>query len=119
MEDFMIICTVDGFDFLTKVNANTNAGAEHVVLDKGICTRYGYGVTACTAFDADAMKTDTFIGAALGAQPIAFDDLCEIIERVNAKLAAKDAAERRLKEIEKQIEALRAEAANCEDILAQ
>lgn len=119
MKDFMVIARVGGVDYLTKVSANRNAGAEHEVLDKGICTRYGYGVTSCIAFDADTMKTDTFIGAALGAQPIAFDDLCKIIDEVNAKLAAKDAAERRLKEIEKQIEALRAEAANCEDILAQ
>ncbi len=119
MKDFMVIATVDGVDYLTKVRANTSAGAEHVVLDKGICTRYGYGVSACMAFDAVAMITDTFAGAALAAQPIAFDDLCKIIESVNAKLAAKDAAERRLKEIEKQIEALRAEATNCKDILAQ
>lgn len=119
MKDFMVIATVGGVDYLTKVRANASAGAEHVVLDKGICSRYGYGVTACMAFDAKAMKTDAFIGAALGAQPIAFDDLCKIIDSVNTKLAAKDAAESRLKEIEKQIEALRAEAANCEDILAQ
>lgn len=119
MKDFMIICTVNGVDYLTKVQANTNGGAEHVVLDKGICSRYGYGVSACTAFNAAEMRTETFIGAALVAQPIAFDDLCKIIDGVNTKIAAKDAAEHRLKEIEKQIEVLRAEAANCEDILAR
>ena len=45
------------------------------------------------AYDANAMKTDAFIGAALHAEPVSLCDLMEKIEENNARIKAKDDAE--------------------------
>lgn len=111
MKVFYIIARVNNQDYLTKVIAESAYRAEHIILDEGICGKHEYGCDACMAYDADAMKTDSFIGAALGAQPISFDGLMQKIDENNARIKARDAAEerinlqqKRIKELQKQME---------------
>lgn len=111
MKSFYIIARVAGKDYLSKVSAETALSAEHMILDAGICGRREYGCEACMSYDADAMKTDAFIGAALHAEPVSLYELMEKIEKNNARIKAKDAAEeeyslqqKRVAEIKKQLE---------------
>lgn len=90
MKSFYIIARVAGKDYLSKVSAETVLSAEHMILDAGICGKHEYGCDACMAYGANAMKTDTFIGAALHAEPVS---LCDLMEKNNARIKAKDDAE--------------------------
>ena len=109
MKWYMVIAQVNGRDFLTKVQANSLMGAEHIILDRGVCGKHTYGVTACTAYDESTMKYDTFYMNALNANPIDLGMLVEIIEKRNAEIIAKDEAEKRIEEIEKQMKQLQDE----------
>lgn len=93
MKSFYIIARVKEMDYLTKVSAETELSAEHMVLDAGICGKHEYGCDACMAYGANAMKTDAFIGAALHAEPISLCELMEKIEENNKRIKAKDEAE--------------------------
>lgn len=93
MKSFYIIARVKGMDYLTKVSAETAISAEHMILDAGICGKHEFGCDACMAYDANAMKTDAFIGAALHAEPVILCELMEKIEKNNARIKAKDDAE--------------------------
>lgn len=93
MKSFYIIARVKGMDYLTKVSAETAISAEHMILDAGICGKHEFGCDACMAYDANAMKTDAFIGAALHAEPISLCELMEKIEKNNDRIKAKDDAE--------------------------
>ena len=108
-EFFMVIAQVNGVDYLTKVLAESAYSAEHGIMDMGICGKHTYTVTACMAYDRKAMKTDTFIGAALNAVPIDIEKLTDIINARNVEIQNKDEAEKRIREIEKQIEHLSAQ----------
>ena len=119
MKEFMIIARVHNADFLTKVTAESESAAEHKVLDLSYCGRHAYGVEACMAYDADAMKTDCFIGAALGAKPVSNKELREIIEARNAELREKDEAESRIEQIEKQMKQLQKELEQAKATLAK
>ena len=119
MKDFMIIANVNGIDYLTKVQATSNSMAEHTVLDLSYCGRHDYGVTACMAYDAAAMRTDCFIMNALAATPVDFEKLTQIIEARNAEIREHDEAEKRVKQIEKQMKALEKELANAKARLAK
>lgn len=111
MKSFYIIARVKGMDYLTKVSAETALSAEHMILDAGICGKHEYGCDACMAYDANAMKTDAFIGAALHAEPVSLCELIEKIEKNNDRIKAKDDAEnayilkqRMVEEIRRQME---------------
>lgn len=71
------------------------------------------------AFDDKAMKTDTFIYSALNALPLGFNALTELIEKRNAKILEKDAAEERIRAIEKQMEELQKQLDEAKTILAK
>ena len=106
---YIVIARVANKEYLTKVEAESATSAEHLILDEGVCTRFGYGVDGSMAFDSKTMKTDTFIGSALSAEPISYLDLVDIIHRHNENLKEKVAAHDRIAEIEKQMKALAAE----------
>lgn len=90
---YLVIAYVDGKSYLTRVTADSALRAEHVILDAGVCGQYGdYAVTSAHAFDRETMRTDTFIGEALGALPIGLEDLDEIIETRNAAIQEQDKA---------------------------
>ena len=108
---FYIIARVKGIEYITKVSASSACMAEHMALDAGICGKHEYGCDACMAYDAEAMKTDAFIGAALYAEPVSIEELIQRIEQNNSRIRAKDAAEeeyndqqKRVAEIKKQLE---------------
>lgn len=111
MKSFYIIAKVANAKYITKIGAETAISAEHMVLDAGICGKHEYGCEACMAYDADMMKTDTFTGAAMAAEPVSLYELMMKIEENNARIKAKDAAEeeyinqqKRVAEIKKQLE---------------
>jgi hypothetical protein len=106
MKQFMIIAKVKDTEYLTKVNAESEISAEHMILDLSVCGRHTYGVTACMAYDAKAMKYDTFIYSAINATPVDFETLTLIISDRNAEILEKDAAEHRIQEIENSIKEL-------------
>lgn len=119
MKDYMIIARVNGIDYLTKVQAETAGGAEHKILDEGYFWHHEYSVEACMAFDAKAMKTDTFIYSAISATPIGLEALILTIQIRNKQLQKLDEAARRIREIDKQLKALEAEKVELEDLLNQ
>lgn len=119
MKEFMIIARVHNADFLTKVTAESESAAEHKVLDLSYCGRHTYGVTACMAYDADAMKYDTFVYSALAAKPVSFAQLKEIIEARNAEIREHDEAEKRVEQIEKQMKQLQKELEQAKATLAK
>lgn len=111
MKNFYVVARVNGVEYLTKVSAETACMAEHMFLDAGICGKHEYGCDACMAYDAKAMKTDAFIGAALHSEPISLNELMQKIEQNNSRIKAKDAAEeeyniqqKRVEEIKKQLD---------------
>lgn len=119
MKNYMIIAKVNGNDYLTKVSAESESGAEHAVLDLSVSGRHEYAVTACMAYDTAAMKDDTFVYHAIEAIPISFAELKAIIEKRNAEIREKDAAEERIKAIEKQMKDLQNQLAEAKAILAK
>ena len=111
MKNFYVVARVNGVEYLTKASAETAYMAEHMFLDAGICGKHEYGCDACMAYDEKAMKTDTFIGAALHSEPISMYELMMKIEKNNNRIKAKDDAEeeyinqqKRVAEIKKQLE---------------
>lgn len=93
MKSFYIIAKVAGTQYMTKISADSAYMAEHMILDEAICGKHEYGCDACMAYDANTMKTDAFIGAALHAEPVSLCELMEKIEKNNARIKAKDDAE--------------------------
>lgn len=109
MKTYIVIARVNNIDYLTKVCADTDGGAEHKILDLSICGKHTYGVTSCMAYNKSTMKYDQFILNALEAQPVSFETLKEIIKKRNDEIRKSDEAEERIREIEKQIKALQME----------
>ena len=123
-------CTVDvyGHDdtLLTKVIADSNSAAEHMILNLGISGKHHYGVEACCAYDVDACKTDCFIGALIHSEPIKFDDLAVLIEDANERIAYEDMMEKDIEkqraliaDIKRRIESLQEELEDEEDKLEE
>lgn len=115
---YMVIVKIMNDWYMTRVDASSLGGAEHKILDLGICGRHEYGVAGATAYDAKAMKTDTFTSMAMIADPISMGELTEIIEANNARIKAKDEAEDRIREIEKQMKTLAEELEVAKRIIA-
>lgn len=99
MERYMVIATIDSKDFMCSVDATSAYAAEHMILDLGICGKHKYGVEACMAYDAEAIRTDTFIGAMLSANTVSWAEIVDIIDERNAEIHASDEAENRIAEI--------------------
>lgn len=114
---FIVIARVADKEYLTKVEAQTLLAAEHIILNEGVCTRFGYGVDAAMAYDTKSMKTDCFIGSALSAEPISHIDLVDIIHRHNENLKEKVAAADNIERIEKQMKQLAEELEAAKKIL--
>lgn len=115
---YIVIVTIANDMYMTKVVATSLCGAEHKIMDLGICGRHEYGVKGATAFDANGMKTDTFIAMAMKADPVSMEELAEIIEAENVRIKAKDEAEDRIQKIEKQMKQLAEELEAAKRILA-
>lgn len=99
---YMVIARVNGVDYLTRIEADSNIQAEHLILDEGICGRHDYGVSACTAYNSVDMKTDYFISAALNAdRMVDLDTLFDIIDKNNDRIRRADQREKTGEEIEK------------------
>lgn len=105
---YMIIAYVDGRSYLTRITADSALRAEHAILDAGICGQYGdYGVNSAQAFDSETMRTDTFIGEALTAQPISIEALDEIIAARNKAIRKQDGARDIIARKKKELDGLR------------
>lgn len=89
MEKFFVVARVNGAEYLSKVEAESASQAEHIVLDRGIYGACEYGCDACMAYDAKAMKTDCFIGAAMFAEPVSIDVLMQKIDENNERITKK------------------------------
>lgn len=109
MNDYMVIATVGSKDYLTRVRSDSLYGAEHKILDLGICGNHAYGVTSCNAYDDKTITSESFIFSAFYSQPITFDNLKEIIEHRNDEIRRSDEKEKRIAELEIQIKTLQAE----------
>lgn len=118
MKAYMIIATVNEKEYLTKVLASSESGAELVILNRSACGRHTYGVTACQAFDVDMMKTDHFRWSAIKADPVSLTELEKIIEARNAEIKAMDAAEDLIRENEKKIKELQNQIEEAKKVLA-
>lgn len=119
MEKYMVIAKVNGTDYLTRVNAASEIIAEHLILDWGRCSKFGYGVEACMAYNFEAMQTETFRGHALNAEPVSFSELKTIVAERNAELIMKEQAESEIEKIEKEINRLTERLAENKKILEQ
>lgn len=113
----MVIARVGDVDYLVNIEAESLYLAEHKILDLGVCGKHTYGVTACTAYDAETMKTDTFVFFALYAKTISVEELFDIIDRRNEEIARKDEAEDRIEEIKDTIDKLQKELEDMKKIL--
>lgn len=119
MKNHIVIALIAGTYYMTNLKAESVSAAEHAILDKGICGRHEYTVDACMAFDEKTIKTDAFVGCATSSIAISCNDLVEIIERRNNLIRARDAAEDRVHEIEKQMKALAAEMKDLKELLSK
>lgn len=116
---YIVIAAVNNIYYLTKIGAESLSAAEHAILDLSVCGKHTYGVTACSAYSAVEMKSDAFIGHALSANPVSFDELKEIIKKRNAEILEKDAAEEKISMIEKQMKKLQKELEEAKAIFAK
>lgn len=71
------------------------------------------------AYNLDAMKTETFRGHALNAEPVSLSELKSIIAERNAELIMKEQAESEIEKIEKEIKRLTEKLAEDKKILEQ
>lgn len=118
-KNHIVITVINNAYYMTNLQAESMSAAEHAILDKGICGKHEYAIVSCMAFDAESMRTETFIACALTSTSISFNDLMGIIEKRNSEIRAKDAAENRIHEIEKQMKALAAELEAAKAILSK
>ena len=112
MKDYMVIARVNDTDYFTKVSAESEYQAEHLILDKGVCGRHTYGVTNCMAYTNETMKYDQFRYNALSATPISLESLFEIIEKRNNEILEVDRLEDRVREIKREMKRLQDELDN-------
>lgn len=118
MKNFVVIARIAKNHYMVNIMAETECAAEHAILDMGICGRHEYSVEHCMAFDFKSMKTDTFIGHALISATVSLEEITRIIDTRNEEIATKDAAEDRIREIEKQMKELERELEAAKKIVA-
>lgn len=119
MTGFMVIATVNEIEYLTRVQAESESSAEHSILGLSRCGKHTYGVTACMAYDVDAMKYCEFRYRAINAEPISLDALKEVIESRNKEIEEQDAAEERISAIAAQIHELQKQMDEARAILCK
>lgn len=117
LTNYMVIARVKDVDYLVTIEAESLYQAEHKILDLSVCGKHTYGVTACTAYDAETMKTDTFVFFALYAKTVRTEELFDIIDRRNEEITRKDEAEDRIREIEDTMDKLQKELEDMKKIL--
>ena len=118
MKNYIVIVQIAKAHYMVNVMAESECTAEHALLDMGICGKHEYSVEHCMAFDFKSMKTDTFIGHAVLCTTVSFEEITHIINARNEEIATKDAAENRIREIEKQMKELEKELEAAKKILA-
>ena len=106
MKNYFVIAEVNNKSYIIKINAERLGGAERKILDLGYCGKHTYGVTAAIAFDSKGMKTDTFIGLALSAETVSYEDFVCIVAARNDEIMKADAKEKRIEELKKQIKSM-------------
>lgn len=107
MAKMYVVTRVANKTYLVKVDAETMGGAERQILDKAVCGISEYSIEAAQAFDAESMKTDTFIWMALEAEPITMQQFDEIVEKRNEEVLARRQAQETISRNEREIEELR------------
>ena len=117
LTNYIVIAIVNDVYYLVNIEAESLYQAEHKILDLGVCGKHTYGVRACMAYDAETMKTDTFVFNALGSKTVSAEELFDIIDRRNEEIARKDEAEDRIKEIEDTMDKLQKELVEMKKIL--
>ena len=117
LTNYIVIAIVNDVYYLVNIEAESLYQAEHKILDLGVCGKHTYGVRACMAYDAETMKTDTFVFNALGSKTVSAEELFDIIDRRNEEIARKDEAEDRIKEIEDTMDKLQKELEDLKKIL--
>lgn len=117
--NYIVIASIKGIRYMVNVDANSNSAAEHSILDMAYCGMHEYGVDAAQAFGYEDMKTDTFVSLAFQSNTVSFEEITEIIALRNFEIESKDNAEKRIREINRQMKALEEELEVQKKILAR
>ena len=112
-ETFFVIAHVAWKAYLTRVEATSAGGAEHMVLDLARDGYYHRNVEFCEAFDRKGVKTDFFFAEASLAEPIPFEELKAIVLRRRTLIEAWD----KLVDLEREAERLQKEKENAAAML--
>lgn len=115
MKRYMVVAHMADKAYLTAVEADSALQAEHRIIDLGVCGRYEHAVLGAHAFDAESMRTDTFVGLALRAQPITLEALTSIVEARNHRIRVKEQLRDQLEKKSAELGRLRAQAQELED----
>ena len=117
--EYIVIASVNKTSYMVRLNAESNAGAEHKILDMSYCGLHEYGVEAAQAFDRKQMKSEHFISMALRSHTVSQTELMEIIDQRNRQIELRDLAERKVWELEAQMKKLTEDLENARRILAE
>lgn len=117
--EYIVIASINKTSYMVRLNADSNAGAEHKVLDMSYCGLHEYAVESAQAFDRKQMKTDHFIAMAMKAETVSQKELMEIVEKRNLQIEIRDLAEKRVWEIEAQMKKLTEDLEKARRILAE
>lgn len=109
---YVIVKLCNSYEYVLTVDAESNAGAEHIILDKGYCGIHDYTVQAAQAFALSELNTDCFTTALRFCRTTTLNEITSIINSLNLVMKEKDTKEKRKAEIEKQIKALQKELEN-------
>lgn len=101
---FMVIAQVEGKRYATKVEAYSNGGAEHVVLDLSWQCCGKYTVEYAQAYDTEAMKTENFVSNMMNSTLIEFEDLKDVIAEANERMNRYENLVRNIRDAKKIIE---------------
>lgn len=104
-ETYLVVAWVAGRRYLTRVEATSAGGAEHMVLDLARDGYYHRNVDSCQAFDKKGIKTDFFYEAMRFAEPVPFEELKAIVLRRRTLIEAWD----KLVDLEREAERLQKE----------
>ena len=118
IQKYIVIAIVNNIAYMVNMEADSHYRAEHNILDLGYCGRHEYGVETAQAFDSKDMKTDTFIAMALSSNTVSLQEIVDIVTERNKRIVAKEKAEERIHQIEKQMKQLSEELEDAKRILA-
>lgn len=116
---YAVITKINKVDYLVIVEAESNSGAEHIILDKGVCTSCEYSVEASQAFDKKDMKTEFFISWALECKTVSLEEINIIITKRNDEITARENARKEIRRIEKEMKALTEALESAKKVLAE